>query len=104
MDTAIKRHVGHIKRVYGAGKNFLAYGKDLSMIKYIIGTGGALTRLPNGEEALSGVRALNEDLTMYPKTGAKILLDNMYIMACAGVLSIEDKEAASLLLKESLGI
>jgi len=25
-------------------------------------------------------------------------------MACAGVLSIEDKEAASLLLKESLGI
>ncbi|WP_461612249.1 GlmL-related ornithine degradation protein [Clostridium sp. Marseille-QA1073] len=104
VDTAIKRHVGHIKRAYGAGKNFLAYGKDLSMIKYIIGTGGALTRLPNGEEFLSGVRALNEDLTMYPKVGAKILLDNMYIMACAGVLSVEDKEAASLLLKESLGI
>ncbi len=104
VDTAIKRHVGHIKRVYGAGKNFLAYGKDLSMIKYIVGTGGALTRLPKGEDFLSGVRALNEDLTMYPKVGAKILLDNMYIMACAGVLSIEDKEAASLLLKESLGI
>lgn len=104
VDTAIKRHVGHIKRAYGAGKNFLAYGKDLSMIKYIVGTGGALTRLPKGEDFLSGVRALNEDLTMYPKVGAKILLDNMYIMACAGVLSIEDKEAASLLLKESLSI
>jgi uncharacterized protein (TIGR01319 family) len=104
VGVAISRHVGYIKRVYGVGKNFLAYGKDLSMIKYIVGTGGALTRLPKGEETLEGIKEVKEDLTMYPRTEAKVLLDNMYIMACAGVLSRENKEAAITLLKESLRI
>lgn len=104
VEVAISRHVGYIKRVYGVGKNFLAYGKDLSMIKYIVGTGGALTRLPKGEETLEGIKEVKEDLTMYPRTEAKVLLDNMYIMACAGVLSRENKEAAITLLKESLRI
>ena len=52
VDTAIDRHVGFIKRKYAGGKNFVAYGKDLSEVKYIIGTGGALTRLPKGKELL----------------------------------------------------
>lgn len=102
VEVAISRHVGYIKRVYGAGKNFLAYGKDLSMVKYIVGTGGALTRLPKGEETLEGIKEIKEDLTMYPRAEAKVLIDNMYIMACAGVLSRENKEAAITLLKESL--
>lgn len=103
-EVAISRHVGYIKRVYGMGKNFLAYGKDLSMVKYIVGTGGALTRLDDGEEILEGIKEVKEDLTMYPRAEAKVLLDNMYIMACAGVLSRENKEAAITLLKESLRI
>jgi len=103
-EVAISRHVGYIKRVYGMGKNFLAYGKDLSMVKYIVGTGGALTRLDAGEETLEGIKEVKEDLTMYPRAEAKVLLDNMYIMACAGVLSRENKEAAITLLKESLRI
>jgi uncharacterized protein (TIGR01319 family) len=104
VEIAISRHVGNIKRVYGAGKNFLAYGKDLSMVKYIVGTGGALTRLPRGEETLEGIKEVKEDLTMYPRGEAKVLIDTMYIMACAGVLSRENKEAAITLLKESLKI
>ncbi|WP_291573541.1 GlmL-related ornithine degradation protein [Clostridium sp. UBA4548] len=102
VEVAISRHVGQIKRVYGAGKNFLAYGKDLSMVKYIVGTGGALTRLQKGEETLEGIKEIKEDLTMYPRHEAKVLIDTMYIMACAGVLSRENKEAAITLLKESL--
>ena len=72
------------------------------MVKYIVGTGGALTRLPKGEETLEGIKEIKEDLTMYPRAEAKVLIDNMYIMACAGVLSRENKEAAITLLKESL--
>ncbi|ERI90343.1 hypothetical protein HMPREF1982_03946 [Clostridiales bacterium oral taxon 876 str. F0540] len=104
VEVALNRHVGYLKRTYGSSKNFIAYGKDLSKVKYIVGTGGALTRLPKGETILREIRYSKEDLTMLPRSEAKVLLDNKYIMACAGVLSKENKEAASLLLKQSLGI
>ncbi|MDF2880884.1 MAG: mismatch repair protein MutL [Clostridiaceae bacterium] len=102
VDIAVNRHVGHIKRLYGGENGFVAYGKDLSQIKCIVGTGGALTKLPNGDAILENIKYLNDDLTMYPGKGAAVFLDTMYIMACAGVLSIENKNAAESLLKLSL--
>lgn len=102
VNTAIDRHVGQIKRVYNSGRKFGAYGKDLSMVKYIIGTGGALTRLGKGEEVLESIKDVKGDITMRPTEDAKVVLDNMYIMACAGVLSRENREAAIRLLKASL--
>lgn len=104
VNVAINRHVGYIKKIYGGNKNFLAYGKDLSKVKYIVGTGGALTRLGGGEEILKNIRYLKEDMTMLPRKGSKVLIDRMYIMACAGVLSREDRKAAFSLLKKSLNI
>lgn len=104
VEVAINRHVGTIKRRYDGDSGFIAYGKDLSQVKYIVGTGGALTRLPGGKELLLGIRYLKDDVTMLPGRGAKALLDDNYIMACAGVLSREDKESAKALLTQSLGI
>jgi len=104
LDVAISRHVGFIKRKYDGESGFVAYGKDLSEVKYIIGTGGALTRLPKGKEMLLGIRYLKDEVTMLPKKGAKVLLDQNYIMACAGVLSRENKGVAQALLIQSLGI
>ncbi|MEY8763744.1 MULTISPECIES: GlmL-related ornithine degradation protein [Clostridium] len=103
VEVAMNRHVGTIKRKYGGESGFIAYGKDLSQVKYIIGTGGALTRLPEGKEILLGIRNLNsDDMTMMPGKMAEVLIDKDYIMACAGVLSRDDKEAAKALLKQSL--
>ena len=104
VDVAVNRHVGSIKRKYGGESGFLAYGKDLSQVKYIIGTGGALTRLPGGEKTLLSIRYLKDEVTMLPRKGAKVLIDTNYIIACAGVLSRENKEAAEALLRQSLGI
>ena len=43
--TAVRRHAGGLKHLYGpSGKKTIAEGKDLTQVKYIIGTGGALTR------------------------------------------------------------
>ena len=53
---------------------------------------------------LLGIRYLKDEVTMLPKKGAKVLLDKNYIMACAGVLSRENKEVAKALLIQSLGI
>lgn len=104
LEVAVDRHVGTIKRKYGGESGFVAYGKDLSQVKYIIGTGGALTRLPEGEKNLLSIRFLKDDVTMLPRKGAKALIDKDYIMASAGVLSKENKKVAEALLKQSLGI
>jgi uncharacterized protein (TIGR01319 family) len=104
IEVGINRHCGYIKRTYGSSRQIVAYGKDLSKVKYIVGTGGALTMLPDAIELLKSIRYTKEDLTMLPKGEANILLDKHYIMACAGVLSLENKEAALQLLKNSLRI
>lgn len=104
VNTAVDRHVGYIKRVYGSSRKYSAYGKDLSKVKYIIGTGGALTRLGGGKEILESIKDIKGDITMRPTAEAKILIDDMYIMACAGVLSRENRGAAIKLLRASLKI
>lgn len=104
VEVAVNRHVGTIKRKFAGESGFIAYGKDLSQVKYIIGTGGALTRLTGGEKTLLSIRCLNDDITMLPQKGARALLDRDYIMACAGVLSTDNKEAAEALLRQSLNI
>jgi uncharacterized protein (TIGR01319 family) len=104
--TAVRRHAGTFKFLYGAsGKKTIAEGKDLTRVKWIIGTGGALTRLPHRVDILNCIPKDNTgNMYLYPKVGAKILIDNYYIMASLGVLSKKHKEAALGLLKQSLDL
>jgi uncharacterized protein (TIGR01319 family) len=103
---AVERHAGHIRYVYGpTGRSTLAEGKDLSEIKYILGTGGALTRLPNRVKLMERIAQSNKTgLMLFPPETARILVDNDYIMASLGVLSKKYPEAALKLLKKSLRI
>ncbi len=103
--TALERHAGQLRYLYGpSGKKTVAEGKDLTSIKYIIGTGGALTRLPNRVEILKSAATHSRGMELYPKQEAKILIDNHYIMASLGVLSKRYPEDAYLLLKESMNL
>ena len=101
---AVERHAGKIRYVYGpSGRTTLAEGKDLTQVKYIVGTGGALTRLPNGEELMGAITKANiTGLNLYPGQHAKILVDHDYIMASLGVLSKRHKESAVKLMERSL--
>lgn len=103
---ATERHAGKIRYVYGpSGRNTLAEGKDLTQIKYIIGTGGALTRLPHRVEMMKSIAKHNENgLLLFPNEEAKILVDNDYIMATLGVLSKNYRQAAIYFLEKSLNI
>ena len=50
---ATERHAGKLRYIYGpSGRSTVAEGKDLTQVKYIIGTGGALTRLPHRKEIM----------------------------------------------------
>ncbi len=103
-DEAVKRHAGKLKNYYGpGGRQTVAEGKDLTAVKWIIGTGGALTRLPEGEEILNNIKG-NSKTSLLPGENAKILLDNDYIMASAGLMSVKYPDVALSLLKKSLGL
>ncbi len=103
VKVAIQRHVGKIRNLYGpGGKTTVAEGKDLSGIQYVIGTGGALTRLPHGEQMLQQVLGSNHKNKMMPTEEAKVLLDHDYIMASLGVLSKKYPETAFQLMKQSM--
>ena len=101
---AAERHAGRIRYVYGpSGRSTLAEGKDLTQIKYIIGTGGALTRLPSRKEMMKAIAKHNETgLLLFPSEAAEILVDNDYIMASLGVLSKRWRSAALYFLEKSL--
>ncbi len=102
---ALERHSGRLVNLYtGSGKTTYAEGKDLTNVKYMIATGGALTRLPNRISIIK--KALNKEnkLKLMPRKDTKILIDNQYIMASCGVLSKKHPEASLKLLKQSLKI
>lgn len=101
---AVERHAGKIRYVYGpTGRSSVAEGKDLTQVRYIIGTGGALTRLPHRVEIMKEIARHNETgMLLFPGEHAEILVDNEYIMASLGVLSIRFPRAAVRLLEKSL--
>ena len=103
---AVERHAGSIRYVYGpSGRTTVAEGKDLTQIKYIVGTGGALTRLPHRVDIMKMIPKDNETgMKLYPSDAVKILVDNYYIMASLGVLSKTHRQGAIKLLGQSLGM
>ena len=102
---AVDRHAGQIRYIYGpSGRSTVAEGKDLTPVKYIVGTGGALTRLPHREEIMGRICEYDQTGTkLFPTHHAKIAVDNDYIMASLGVLSVKHREGAIKLLEKSLG-
>lgn len=103
---AVERHAGTIRYIYGpSGRSTVAEGKDLTQVQYIVGTGGALTRLPHRVEIMKKILTHNDSgMMLLPGDHAKILVDNDYIMASLGALSMKYKEAAAKLLEKTLDI
>lgn len=104
--TAVERHAGQIRYVYGpTGRSTLAQGKDLSNVRFVIGTGGALTRLPNGPDILKKIPKDKKSKSpiLLPTGSVKVLIDHDYIMASLGVLAFKYEDAALKLLEQSFG-
>lgn len=101
--TAMERHAGRIRKLYGeSGFGSVAEGKDLTEVQVMIGTGGALTRLPSRYEILKKTLLCGRGEELFPSKEVKVMVDEDYIMASLGVLSTEYPEAAMRLMKNSL--
>ncbi|MEW6725037.1 MAG: GlmL-related ornithine degradation protein [Bacillota bacterium] len=103
VETAVRRHAGRLKHLYGpTGRVTVAEGKDLSKVRWIIGTGGALTRLPGGREIMERLKRPQRGGELFPGADAQVLLDHDYILASLGVLGANHPAAAVALIRKSL--
>lgn len=104
VKIALGRHAGKLRFLYGpSGKKTIAEGKDLTKVKWVIGTGGALTRLPNKASIIKNALSSARDTELYPKGETYVMIDNDYIMASIGVMAKRYKKAAVYLMKKSMG-
>lgn len=105
--SALERHAGHFRYTYGSnGRQTFAEGKDLTQVKYLVATGGALTRLPGRKAIMDRLCHLNDGgKLLFPKAqNLQLLEDTNYYMASLGVLSRHDREAALKLLRQDMNI
>jgi hypothetical protein len=103
--TGVQRHAGQLVHLYTpTGRQTVARGRDLTACRWVIGTGGAFTRLPGGEALLLDVRAKNGGDRLLPPKDARCVVDGDYVFACCGVLLAHFPAAAVVaLLRSSLG-
>jgi uncharacterized protein (TIGR01319 family) len=106
--TAVQRHAGELVHFYTpTGRQTVARGRDLTACRTVIGTGGALTRLAGGEEALAAVRASRAGggERLLPPRDAAVVLDRDYIFACCGALLAHFRAKAVVgLMRHSVGL
>lgn len=101
--TAIERHAGNLIDIYStSGRKKAANGKDLTAIKYIVGTGGVLTKLPGRLDILKEIINTANGTKLLPNNDARVLIDNHYIMASVGVMSKSYPEDSTEFLRQSL--
>ena len=104
---ALERHCGRFRYTYGSnGRQTFAEGKDLTNVKYLVATGGALTRLPGRKAIMERLCHLNDGgKLLFPKAqNLRLLEDRQYYMAALGVLSRYHLEAAVALLKQDMEV
>jgi len=99
----VKRHVGRIETVYGPfGVSYVQYGKDLTNLDLIIGTGGVLAHSDNpGEILRQGIYDSKYPEILAPKE-PKLWIDKEYILSCIGLLAEIAPEKALILAKRNL--
>jgi len=85
--TAAQRHAGVVIEHYTpSGRRQVVRGRDLTAVRWVVGTGGALTRVPGGREILRSIcRGPGQHLL--PPPGARILIDRDYLFSALGTLA-----------------
>ncbi|MBN2876407.1 MAG: glutamate mutase L [Bacilli bacterium] len=98
---AMHRHVGRIEEVFTPmGKVFHQIGKDLTDIKYVIGTGGVIINSKNKDSILLRTTNILHNASELRPSDPIFLVDEKYIMAAMGLLSQKDPLLALKIMKK----
>jgi len=98
---SMHRHCGRIEEVFTPmGLVYNQIGKDLTDIKYVIGTGGVIINSKNVEKILNRTtNILNKAGELRP-VNPEFMVDEKYIMAAMGLLSKKEPLIALKILKK----
>ena len=95
VGIAVRRHCGSVETVYTVnGAATVQQGKDLSTVKTVIGTGGALVHARDPRAVLQMALAdAAEPLSLRPRA-PRLLVDSEYLLYACGLLGAVEPEAA----------
>lgn len=101
--SAFSRHVGTVKDIHtNFGVMYYQTGKDLTDVKYIIGTGGVIVNNENPVDILNSLKSTpQKPFELRPKN-PKLLLDKSYILSAMGLLATINPKVALRILKKHL--
>ena len=92
---ALKRHAGTVETVYTAqGPVQVQRGKDLSAVKHVIGTGGAIVHARDPASVLAAACADARDPESLRPRAPRLCVDADYLLYAAGLLAQVDPAAA----------
>ena len=103
IETAVTRHAGKLEQFYSPmGINYIQTGKDLTAVKTVIVTGGALIHTKRTAQIASHALFKPEDPFSLKPKDAQVLVDRKYILAAMGLLSTEYPDVALRIMKKEL--
>jgi uncharacterized protein (TIGR01319 family) len=102
-ELSMERHVGTIESTYTPmGAMYTQIGKDLTEVKYMIGTGGVLVHSSNPQDILKA-GAFSAENPMYLKPrNAMYFIDKTYILSAMGLLAKDYPDKAVRIMKKYL--
>jgi uncharacterized protein (TIGR01319 family) len=102
-EIAVNRHAGKIKIKYGpSGEVVFQYGKELTNVNCIIGTGGPIIYSKDPKGILETTRFSEKEPNILKPKSPQFFLDTEYIMYAGGLLSTINPEKAFLFLRKYL--
>ncbi|ABB15962.1 methylaspartate mutase accessory protein GlmL [Carboxydothermus hydrogenoformans] len=99
VKTAMNRHAGRLEEIWTpAGKSFVQYGKDLTRVEALVGTGGPLVYAEEPEKVLAAAFFEETNPNILKPKNPEMYLDTEYILFAAGLLAENDRETGLKLL------
>jgi uncharacterized protein (TIGR01319 family) len=100
---ATGRHVGFLEQIWTPdGKLLIQYGKDLTGVSVLIGTGGPLINSEEPEKILKGAMFEGENPFLLKPKQPKCYVDKRYALFALGLLNTVDQTAAKQLASNYL--
>lgn len=87
VETGARRHAGSLVDIFTpSGKKQIVKGKDLTSVRWVVATGGALTRIEGGDQILKTI-CTGPGKHLLPRPDATLLVDQDYRFSALGTLA-----------------